>query len=107
MKTFRLILTFYKSFALASLLMTLACLGILYGAGKDGIHMLQAIFWFKVFTLGFIVYYINSYKRKEIYYYKNLGVSKNRLWIPILIFDFTLLLIFMIIIASRLNETHS
>lgn len=87
--------------------MTLACLGIIYGAGKNAVNLLQAIFWFKVFSLGIIFYFINSYKGKEIYYYKNLGVSKYKLWIPILIFDFSIFLISMITIASRLHDTLS
>ncbi len=105
MKTLRLILTFYKSFALFSLLLTLTCLFIIYEYGKNGIYILQALFWFKLVTLGLIYYYIDSYKKAESYYYKNLGISKQKLWIPILIFDFSFFLISAIILAAKLHET--
>jgi|APIni6443716594_1056825.scaffolds.fasta_scaffold2097067_2 hypothetical protein len=105
MKTIRLILTFYKSFALSSYLITFACLFIMYEYGKNGMYIIQALFWFKIFTLAISVYFINSYKRNEFYYYKNLGISKLTLWIPILIFDFLFFLISIIIIASNTHET--
>lgn len=105
MKTLRLILTFYKSFALVSLLLTLTCLYIIYGYGKNGIYILQYLFWFKLVTIGIIYYYINSYKNAEFYYYKNLGVSKQKLWIPILFFDISFFLISAIILAAKLHET--
>lgn len=105
MKTLRLILTFYKSFALLSLLLTSTCLFIIYKYGNNGIHILQVLFWFKLGTLGLIFYYINNYKKKEFYYYKNLGISKQKLWIPILFFDFSLFLVSAIILAAKLHET--
>jgi hypothetical protein len=105
MKTLRLILTFYKSFAFLSFLVTFICLGLLYGFGVKGIYIIQALFWFKIFTLAIIVYLMNGYKKNEFYYYKNLGVSKLTLWIPILTFDFLIFLIALIILASNLHET--
>lgn len=106
MKTVRLILTFYKSFALTSYLITFICLGLLYGFGEKGIYLIQVLFWFKIFTLAVIVYSVNIYKRNEYYYYKNLGLSKLTLWIPILIFDFTFFLTSIIILASNLHEAQ-
>lgn len=75
------------------------------GFGPKGIHMIQPLFWFKIFTLAIIVYTINIYKKNEFYYYKNLGISKFTLWIPILIFDFMFFLITIIILATNLHET--
>jgi len=51
-----------------------------------------ALFWFKIATLGGIFYIVNNYKRKEYFYYRNFGLSKRKLWIPILTFDFLLFL---------------
>ena len=31
--------------------------------------------------------FINIYKKNQFYYYKNLGISKKTLWIPILTFE--------------------
>ena len=106
MKTIRLILTFYKSFALSSYLITFACFFIMHQSGKNGIYLLQALFWFKIFTLGILVLFNNSYKRNEFYYYKNLGVTKLTLWLPILVFDFLFFLITLITIASYNYGTH-
>jgi lipopolysaccharide export LptBFGC system permease protein LptF len=106
MKTLRLILTFYKSFAFLSFLITFVCLGLLYGFGTNGIYMIQTLFWFKIFTLAVIVGYTNAYKKNEIYYYKNLGISRLTLWIPILIFDFLIFLISIIILATNLHDTQ-
>ncbi|HEY3371096.1 MAG TPA: hypothetical protein VGK10_09630 [Prolixibacteraceae bacterium] len=102
MTTLRSILTFYKSFAFTSFLLTAICLVIIY---THGISTFQALFWFKISTLGLFYYSINSYKINELYYYKNLGISKRKLWIPILVFDFLFFLISMIITASNLHET--
>ena len=105
MKTIRLILTFYKSFAVASFSITFTCLVLLVGFGPKGLYVIQPLFLFKIFTLAITVYLINVYKKNEFYYYKNLGLSKLTLWIPILIFDFLFFLITIIILASNLHET--
>ena len=105
-KKIRLILTFYKSFAFASNLITLVCGMLIYGFRSKGIYMIQPIFWFKIFTLAAIVFFIHSYKKNEFYYYKNLGISKLNLWIPILIFDFIAFLVLIIAVASQNYETH-
>jgi len=105
MKQLRLILTFYKSFAIASFLITFICLGLMYGFGKNGIHMIQVFFWFKIFTLAVIVYSTNSYKKNQFYYYRNLGISKMKLWLPILIFDFLFFITTIIILAIYIHDT--
>jgi len=94
MRAIRLILTFYSSFALASSMITLSCISIIY---TWGINSFTALFWFKIITLGLIFYYINSSKRDEFYYYKNLGFTKMHLWIPTLLLDFILFLTLMVL----------
>lgn len=105
MKTIRLILTFYKSFAFTSLIITFICLGLLHGFKEKGIYILQTLFWFKMITLAVIVYMTDIYKKEEFYYYKNLGISKLTLWLPILIFEFLFFVTTTIILASKLYET--
>jgi hypothetical protein len=85
LKTIRIITTFYKSFLLASLLVTACCLGLFW---KYGFSIFTAIFWLKITTLAITYYFITSYKSKEFYYYQNLGISKVLLWCTTLIFDF-------------------
>ncbi len=94
MLTLRLLLTFYKSYAFASWMITLACMSIIY---TWGIHTITALFWFKLFTLGVTVYFTNSYKWKEFYFYQNLGLSKTHLWTSSLIFDFLSFILVLII----------
>jgi len=106
LKTIRLIISFYKSFAFTSNLITIVCIGLILYYGEKGIHILQPLIWFKLFTLFTIVYVINSYKRNEFYYYRNLGLSKLKLWIPILSFDFVIFLISVIMIAKAAYEAH-
>lgn len=42
--------------------------------------------------MGFIITFIDNYRKKEYYYYQNLGLSKTALWSSSLIFDFVLFL---------------
>jgi len=103
MKTLRLTLTFYKSFLFVSLLITLSCMSVI---ATNGMQAFVAVFWFKIITLGLIVFFINNYKRNEFYYYKNLGLSKFRLWLSILLFDF-ILFIMLLIIAANIHEEYA
>ncbi|NCI47893.1 hypothetical protein [Sediminibacterium soli] len=88
-RTIRLIWTFYKSFLLLSLLMTACCLFIFRAYGFS---VFIGIFWLKITTLAITYYFINGYKSKEYYYYRNLGVSRVLLWTVTLCFDFMLFL---------------
>jgi hypothetical protein len=94
MRVLRLILTFYKSFAFVSSMITLACLSITY---TWGIETFVFLFWFKMITLGLILYYIFNYQKNVFYYYKNLGLTKNRLCTVTLSIDFTLFVALTII----------
>lgn len=96
-KTIRLIWTFYKSFLFFSLVITTCCLSVF---GKYGFSVFFVLFWFKLSTLGLTYYFINNYKTKEYYYYRNLGVSKSLLWAVTLTFDFALF-IFALIQVNR------
>lgn len=94
MRTLRLIGTFYRSFIFASSIITLSSISIIY---TNGISVLAILFWFKIITLGLIVYFINTYKSKEIYYYKNFGLSKLFLWGSTLLIDMFLFIILLIL----------
>lgn len=76
-KISRLLLTFYSSFFPATFLISLICTALFMYLGMAS---LTVLIWFKVFTLGIIIYYISSYKYKEFLYYQNLGISKVFLW---------------------------
>lgn len=97
MRTLRLLFTFYKSFVFTSFIITLSCLSILYTWGSDTIVVLL---WFKIFTTCLIFYYIHNFKKKDYSYYKNLGLSKIKLWISTIAFD---VCIFLILIILTIN----
>ena len=97
--TIRLLWTFYKSFVLVSMVITICCVKAIW---ETGVSFFGLIFWGKLATLGLIFYFINSYKNKEYYYYQNLGVSKILLWVTTLSFDFFLFLL-LTIVAYKLK----
>ena len=101
LKIIKLILTFYRSFFVATTSITICCIWIFQ---KNGISSYFALFWFKIATLGLIYFFIKTYKSKEIYYYQNLGVSKILLWTSTLTLDFTLFII-SIITTYKINAT--
>jgi hypothetical protein len=86
-KAVRLFYTFYKSFALASLLVTSCCLVLFW---QYGLGIIVGLLWFKAATLAVLFYFVHLYKQKEYFYYQNLGLSKRLLWFATLGFDFTL-----------------
>jgi hypothetical protein len=88
-KGIRLVLTFYRSFFLATSLITMSCIWIFW---KNGISSFAPLFWFKIITLAVVYYFIREFKTKEFYYYQNLGVSKALLWASTLGFDFMIFL---------------
>lgn len=99
MKHLKLVITFYKSFFAASSLITVVCLSTLF---LYGLKTFSAIFLFKLITLGVIVLYINLYKKREFYYYHNLGLPKKHLWIYALGLDFLVFVSFIILLVSIL-----
>jgi len=94
LKTIRLIGSFYQSFLLASIVITICCLSIFW---SNGFSSFIAIFWFKIITLALTYYFVNSYNSKRYYYYFNLGISKVVLWTVSLVFDVALFLILIIL----------
>ena len=99
LKLIRLILTFYRSFFLATFIISACCVEIFW---KYGIETFLALFWFKIFTLALIFYYTGKFKAREFYYYQNLGISKAILWTTTLTFDFTLFL-FLLIVTYKIR----
>jgi len=89
LKTLRLISAFYQSFFISTWIITGCCLWIF---GEYGWISFSSLVWLKIFTLGLVFFFMDKYKRHEIYYYQNLGVSKKVLWCSTVAFDFLLFL---------------
>ena len=87
MRIIRIIASFYKSYLIVSSIITISCMNFTY---MYGLSIITVLFWFKLITLGIIIYYINTYKNNEFYYYQNLGLSKQFLWVSSIIFDISL-----------------
>jgi hypothetical protein len=92
-RSIRLIVTFYNTYNIPSILISLLSAAILM---KSGLSFFVVVFWFKLISMAFIITFINSYRKKEYFYYQNLGLSKMALWAGSLVFDFVLFLVLLI-----------
>jgi len=97
MRTIKLITRFYGGIFLANFLVTLSCVFMMQHAGHDAPQLLPVFFWYKIITIGLIFYTAIHYKKNELYYYQNLGISKRRLIISTSIFDFLTWVIFIVL----------
>ncbi len=97
-KAVSLIATFYKQFLLFSAISTAFCMRIFW---VHGLAAFFTLFWFKIITLVLTYYFINSFKKHEYYYYRNLGIGKTMLWVVTCTFDFILFLFLIILIGYR------
>jgi len=88
----KLIAGFYKNFFFASLLISLTCAYLLM---ELGVGSLFYLFWFRVITLGLIVYYIRDYKKRDFYFYDNLGISRRSLWSATMLCEALLFILFI------------
>jgi len=88
------IFDFYQSFAFTSIFISAICM---FFTSKYGIGAFSTLFWFKIATLGLIYYIVNTYKSDELYYYKNLGLTKRVLWVSALLIDLGLFFLLLII----------
>jgi hypothetical protein len=95
-----IILVFYKSYFIASFIASLLCAYLFF---KYGIKAIGTLFWIKIFSDAVIVLYINNYKSKEFYYYRNLGLSRKVLWTISLIIDF-LVFVILVVLASLIKR---
>lgn len=91
------IFLFYRSFAAFSWIVTGASMAVIY---QYGIHWITPMFWMKVLTLGLTWYFIKVYKRREFYYFKNLGASSKFLWISAFSLDLILFILAFILILN-------
>ena len=96
MRKLKLITRFYSGIFVANILVTFSCLFIIGFYQAKGIEIIGILFWFKISTLFAIFYLSVLYRKHELYYYQNLGISKLLLGISTSIFDFSLWLILII-----------
>lgn len=76
---------FARDFAPASLLLTLTCAWLAF---KLGAGVFAPLFYFKLASAAAVFFLVDKYRREQYAYYHNLGLSKARLWAPVLAADF-------------------
>lgn len=99
LRIIRIILTFYSSYSFSSICISVIAAVVFW---KVGMSFFVFVFWFKLLSMGFIITYIDQYRKEEYLYYRNLGVSKTTLWGASLLFDF-ILFVGLILIAYQLR----
>ncbi|SDE14053.1 hypothetical protein SAMN05216464_10497 [Mucilaginibacter pineti] len=102
MRTLKLIGRFHLGFFLPDFLVTLSCLGLLGFYGTKAHEILSILVWYKVISMTFILYAALQYKKKELYYYQNLGVSKLTLAVFTTIANFMLFMVLFITVYHSL-----
>jgi hypothetical protein len=85
----RSLFTFYQSFLAVTTVINLVCLFVIW---ETNFKLFTTILWFKAIAMATIIFFINEYKRREFYYYQNMGISKSFLWRGTLSVDFLLFL---------------
>ena len=97
MQQLKLIIRFYKSFFAADILITLSCVFLLKVYATEAAEIIGILFWYKLICIGVVFYAVSNYKKRELYYYQNLGISKLRLGIVTSLFDFFVWLMLMLL----------
>ena len=96
MKKIHLILYFYKSFALVSVIIS-GFLCYLINLWERNGSIISILIFFKIITLAVIYYFINDSQKDEFIFYKNLGLSSKKLWFSTISFDFIIYLIMIVL----------
>ena len=96
MRTLKLIARFYRGILLPNLFVTIVSVYAIASHRDQANKLIGTFFWGKIVTVGMIIYFAFVAKKKELYYYQNLGVSKQKLAIATGLFDFSLWLGFIV-----------
>lgn len=54
---------------------------------RFGLSTLNTLIWFKYISFALIALGFREYKRRELYFYYNCGISATALWIGAVVFD--------------------
>jgi hypothetical protein len=101
MRTLKLIARFYRGIFLPNFFVTIVSVYAIASHRDQANKLIGTFFWGKLVTLALIIYGAFIAKKKELYYYQNLGVSKQKLALTTGLLDFGLWL-GLIVIAYML-----
>jgi hypothetical protein len=83
-RSLRIICSFYSSVAGLSTLTNISCAVAYY---QNGYQALVTAFWIKALLAALTCYFINTFRAREFYYYRNLGFPRTKLWLYTLVLD--------------------
>jgi len=86
-KQFGYTLFFYKSVCQVTLSISVLCLWVFAAHGPAS---LKAILWFKVITFGVVVFHVENTRKQAFWYFYNLGLTREMLWIGVVFIDFSI-----------------
>ncbi len=96
-KAVKLTFTFYRTFFIAGIAISLSLMIVFY---THGLSPFIVLFWTKIISLLLIYLYVNKTRSHEYHYYNNLGLRKIQLWIGSLLIDLS---IFFLLLFITLN----
>src|ERR1700744_74826 len=98
MRTFKLIARFYRGFFLADFLATLVLVCAIAIHHDMATKLIGPFFWCKIISIAVVAYAAITYRKKELYYYQNLGITKWQLIIVTSVLDFLIWVALMTIV---------
>ena len=98
MRKFRISLGYYRTMAPFNILLSVACAGLMFEAGSGDANAL--LICFKCATLGIALYLTSVLRPREIYYYRNLEISRTLLFTAAGVVDLLLFAFVMVFTAN-------
>src|SRR4051812_11469899 len=100
MRTLKLTARFYRGILLPNLFVTIVSFYAIASHRDQANKLIGTFFWGKIVTIALVIYFAFVAQKKELYYYQNLGVSKQKLAVTTGLFDFLLWLVLMVVAYS-------
>ncbi|MES2109479.1 MAG: hypothetical protein V4577_12055 [Bacteroidota bacterium] len=100
MRNLTLIARFSRGIFPVNFLMTMVSVYAIASHRDQANKLIGTFFWGKLVALALMIYIAFASKRKELYYYQNLGLSKQKLALTIGLFDFGLWSVLIVITYS-------
>jgi hypothetical protein len=91
-----LLFTFYRNFFLLSIFISL---GLAYPFWKFDTGFPASLILFKLISFWLIYYFLSAFKKKEWYYFRNLGYTIRRLFLISFCLDFLLFVLFLYLVT--------
>ncbi|HTH81669.1 MAG TPA: hypothetical protein VL490_01965 [Mucilaginibacter sp.] len=97
MRTLKLIARFYRGIFVANFLVTAVSVFAIASHRHQANKLIGTFFWGKLITLALMIYFAFVSRRKELYYYQNLGLSKQKLALTMGSADFAFWLVLILL----------